>query len=47
LARDVSARFASEGTEVIASSPAQFTDVIGKELILWSKVVKQMGLQAN
>jgi tripartite-type tricarboxylate transporter receptor subunit TctC len=38
---EVSNRFKEEGTEVIASSPAQFAAHIQRELARWSKVVKE------
>jgi tripartite-type tricarboxylate transporter receptor subunit TctC len=44
---EVTARFASEGTEVIAGTPAEFTVVIAKELVRWAGVVKQAGLQVE
>ena len=40
-------RFASEGAEVGASSPEQFTAHIKAELARWSKVIKELGLKAE
>jgi tripartite-type tricarboxylate transporter receptor subunit TctC len=45
--QDVSARLGADGTEVIASSPAQFAAVIRTEFVRWAKVVKAAGLQAE
>ena len=39
-APDVSKRFAEEGVEIIASSPAQFAAHIKSELARWAKVVR-------
>jgi tripartite-type tricarboxylate transporter receptor subunit TctC len=39
-APDVSKRFAEEGVEIIASSPAQFASHIKSELTRWAKVVR-------
>jgi tripartite-type tricarboxylate transporter receptor subunit TctC len=44
---EVTSRFASEGTEVIASTQAEFADVIAKELVRWAKVTKQAGIRAD
>jgi tripartite-type tricarboxylate transporter receptor subunit TctC len=46
-APEVIERFAAEGTEVIAGTPAEFADVIGKELTRWAKVVKQAGIKGD
>jgi tripartite-type tricarboxylate transporter receptor subunit TctC len=43
----VSERFATEGAEVVASSPAAFATLIRSDLARWAKVVKQSGMQAN
>ena len=40
-------RFASEGADVGASSPEQFTAHIRTELARWSKVIKDLGLRAE
>ena len=40
-------RFASEGASVGASSPEQFSAHITAELARWSKVIKDLGLQAE
>jgi tripartite-type tricarboxylate transporter receptor subunit TctC len=45
---DIAARFAHEGAELIASSPAQFAVHIKAESARWGKVVKEAdGLRAN
>jgi tripartite-type tricarboxylate transporter receptor subunit TctC len=44
---EIKERFAAEGTDVIASTPAEFADVIAKELVRWAKVVKQAGIKAD
>jgi tripartite-type tricarboxylate transporter receptor subunit TctC len=46
-APDLAERFAKEGTEVIASTPAQFAAHIKSELQRWGKVVKEMGLKGD
>jgi len=46
-APDLAERFAKEGTEVIASTPAQFAAHIKSELQRWAKVVKEMGLKGD
>jgi tripartite-type tricarboxylate transporter receptor subunit TctC len=38
-------RFASEGAEVIASTPEEFRQFIGNEIGKWSKVVKDAGIK--
>jgi tripartite-type tricarboxylate transporter receptor subunit TctC len=42
---DVIARFASDGTEVVASSPAEFNAYIRAEVSKWAKVIKGAGIQ--
>jgi tripartite-type tricarboxylate transporter receptor subunit TctC len=44
---DVMERFATEGTEVIAGTSAEFAEVIDKELARWAKVTKQAGIRAD
>jgi tripartite-type tricarboxylate transporter receptor subunit TctC len=44
---EVSGRLSADGTEIIASSPAQFAELIRAELPRWATVVRQSGLQAE
>ena len=44
---DLSARFAEQGADIIASSPARFAAHIGTELARWAKVVKESGIRAD
>jgi tripartite-type tricarboxylate transporter receptor subunit TctC len=44
---DLTARFAEQGAEVIASSPAEFAGHIKAELARWAKVVKEAGIKAD
>jgi len=44
---ELAERFTKEGTEVIASTPAQFAAHIKSELQRWGKVVKEMGLKGD
>lgn len=46
-APDVSERFANEGAEVIANTPAQFGAQIKTELVRWAKVVRENQLKAD
>ncbi|HKA46490.1 MAG TPA: tripartite tricarboxylate transporter substrate binding protein [Burkholderiales bacterium] len=46
-APDMLERFGKDGTEVIASLPAQLGTHVQNELARWSKVVKQAGLRAD
>jgi tripartite-type tricarboxylate transporter receptor subunit TctC len=47
-APDMAARFAHEGAELIASSPAQFAAYIKAEITRWGKVVREAdGLRAE
>jgi tripartite-type tricarboxylate transporter receptor subunit TctC len=46
-APEVVARFANEGAEIIASSPAEFRAYIKTELARWAKVVKASGMRAD
>ena len=40
-------RFAKEGAELVASSPAQFAAHIKSELARWARVVKDSGMRAD
>lgn len=44
---DLGERFAREGAEIIASSPAQFAAHLKSELVRWAKVAKEAGLHAD
>ena len=44
---DLAERFAREGTDVIAGTPAQFGSVIKTEIARWGKVTKAAGLRAD
>jgi len=44
---DLNARFAEQGADVIASSPAEFAAHIRNELKLWARVVKESGIKAE
>jgi tripartite-type tricarboxylate transporter receptor subunit TctC len=44
---DLGGRFAEQGADVIASSPAQFATHIKTELARWGKVVKESGIKAE
>lgn len=44
---DLSARFAEQGADVIASSPAEFGSHIRNEIKLWARVIKESGIKAD
>lgn len=44
---DLGERFAREGAEIIASSPAQFGEHLKSELVRWARVAKAAGLHAD
>ncbi|MFN7086758.1 MAG: Bug family tripartite tricarboxylate transporter substrate binding protein [Burkholderiales bacterium] len=44
---DLGERFAREGAEIIASSPAQFDAHLKAELARWARVAKEAGLRAD
>jgi tripartite-type tricarboxylate transporter receptor subunit TctC len=46
-APDSTARFAEQGADIIASTPAQFASHISTELARWAKVVKESGIKAE
>ncbi|MCE9638923.1 MAG: tripartite tricarboxylate transporter substrate binding protein, partial [Betaproteobacteria bacterium] len=43
----VKQRFATEGADVIGSSPQQFTKFVADEIAKWTKVVKTGGIKAE
>lgn len=46
-APELAERLSRDGTEVAATSPAQFAAHIGSELARWAKVIKEAGLRAD
>ncbi len=44
---EVKERLAKDGTDVVASSPAEFGDYIRAEMLKWAKVVKSAGIKAE
>ena len=46
-AQDVAARFAADGSEVIANSPQEFSQVIRTQVARWAKVIQAAGLRAQ
>lgn len=40
---DVQARFAKQGADIVANSPAEFGAFIKKEIVKWTKVIKDSG----
>jgi tripartite-type tricarboxylate transporter receptor subunit TctC len=44
---DVNERITSEGAVPVASSPAEFSSFVRRELVKWAKVVKASGAQAD
>jgi len=42
-APDVKARFAKQGADVVASTPAEFAGFIKREIAKWTKVIKDAG----
>jgi tripartite-type tricarboxylate transporter receptor subunit TctC len=46
-APDLSARFAEQGADIIASSPDQFAMHLKNELARWARVVKESGIKAE
>jgi len=40
---EVRARFAKQGAEVVASTPAEFAGFIKREIVKWTKVIKEAG----
>ena len=44
---DVRKRFEDNGLDVIGSTPAEFADVIKKEIPYWAKIIKEAGIKAT
>lgn len=44
---EVVARFQALGSERVGSSPEQFADLVGRELVVWRDVVKRSSVKAN
>jgi tripartite-type tricarboxylate transporter receptor subunit TctC len=42
---DVVARFRDQGVEVIASSPAEFSQLIQKEVVKWTQLIKDANIR--
>ena len=47
LMQEIRERLAREGAEVIASSPAEFSNLIRAEITKWAKVVKAAAIKAE
>ena len=44
---DVRKRFADNGLDVIGGTPAEFAEVIRKEIPYWAKIIKEAGIKAS
>ena len=44
---DVRARFAAQGAEVVASTPAEFGDFIKREIVKWARVIREAGARLD
>ena len=44
---DVRKRFEDNGLDVIGSSPAEFAEVIRREIPYWAKIIKEAGIKAS
>jgi tripartite-type tricarboxylate transporter receptor subunit TctC len=44
---EVRSGFARIGTDVVATDPVRFAELIRSEIAKWAKVVKETGVQAN
>jgi tripartite-type tricarboxylate transporter receptor subunit TctC len=43
----VQKQFASEGAEIVRTSPAEFAAFMAKEMTKWERVVKEGGIKAE
>jgi tripartite-type tricarboxylate transporter receptor subunit TctC len=44
---DVRKRFADNGLDIIGGTPAEFADVIRKEIPYWAKIIKEAGIKVD
>ena len=44
---DVRKRFEDNGLDIIGGTPAEFADVIKKEIPYWAKIIKEAGIKAE
>jgi tripartite-type tricarboxylate transporter receptor subunit TctC len=44
---DVAARFAKQGADVVASTPAEFGDFIKREIVKWAKVIREANARVD
>ncbi len=44
---EVQARFARQGADVVASSPAEFGDFIKREIVKWARVIREAGAKVD
>jgi tripartite-type tricarboxylate transporter receptor subunit TctC len=44
---DATARFAKQGADVVASTPAEFGDFIKREIVKWARVIKEAGAKVD
>jgi len=42
---DVVARFRDQGVEVVASSPAEFSQLVQKEVVKWTQLIKDANIR--
>lgn len=44
---EIRTRFANQGADVVASTPAEFSEFIRREIVKWTKVIKDAGATAD